>query len=139
MGVPVTSGLSPLALNRPCFSPRSIASMNIGRVISPSSSTLKSASCSSGASGVELAKGPPTATGRPRCLALAIWAAMSAFWTIIPEITTSSAQFHSASVTSRTLRSTSFISQVWGSRAATVTMPSGGSSTLRLTSSRIFS
>jgi hypothetical protein len=70
---------------------------------------------------------------------LAICAAMSAFCTIIPEITTSSAQLHSASVTSRTLRSTSFMSQVWGSRAATVTSPSGGNSTLRFTSSRIFS
>ena len=44
-----------------------------------------------------------------------------------------------AGVTSRTLRSTSFISQCWGSRAATVTSPSGGSSTLRSISSRIFS
>ena len=116
-----------------------MASMNIGKVISPSSSTLKSARSSSGASGVELAKGPPTATGRPRCLALAICTAMSAFCTIIPEITTSSAQAHSSSVTSRTLRSTSFISQCWGSSAATVTMPRGGSRTLRFTSSRIFS
>ena len=64
---------------------------------------------------------------------------MSAFCTIIPEITTSSAQAHSASLTSRTLRSTSFIGQCWGSSAATVTRPSGGSSTLRFTSSRIFS
>ena len=64
---------------------------------------------------------------------------MSSFWTIIPEMITSSAQFHSASVTSRTLRSTSFISHCWGSRAATVTMPRGGSSTLRFTSSKIFS
>ena len=88
---------------------------------------------------MELAKGPPTATGSPRSLALEICTAMSAFCTIIPEITTNSAQPHSASLTSRTLRSTNFISQVWGSRAATVTSPRGGSSTLRLTNSRIFS
>ncbi len=113
--------------------------MNSGRVISPSSSTLKSASSSSGASGVELAKGPPTATGRPRCLARLIWTAISSFWTIIPEMITNSAQSHSASVTSRTLRSTSFMSHCWGSNAATVTIPSGGNSTLRFTSSRIFS
>ena len=75
----------------------------------------------------------------PRRLAVAIWAAMSAFWTIIPEMITSSAQAQSASCTSETLRSTSRISQCWGSRAATVTKPSGGNSTLRFTSSRIFS
>ena len=88
---------------------------------------------------MELANGPPTATGSPRALALAIWAAMSRFCTIIPEITTSSAQSHSASLTSRTLRSTNFIGQCCGSSAATVTMPSGGSRTLRFTSSKIFS
>ena len=88
---------------------------------------------------MELAKGPPTATGSPRAFARAICSAMSAFCTIIPEITTSSAQAHSSSRTSRTLRSTSFISQLWGSRAATVTSPRGGSSTLRSISSRIFS
>ena len=64
---------------------------------------------------------------------------MSAFCTIIPEMTTSSAQSQSASLTSSTLRSTSFIGQCWGSSAATVTIPKGGRSTLRLTSSRIFS
>ena len=64
---------------------------------------------------------------------------MSAFCTIIAEMITSSAQAQSASCTSETLRSTSFISQVWGSRAATVTNPRGGNNTLRFTSSRIFS
>ena len=64
---------------------------------------------------------------------------MSSFWTIIPEMITSSAQFHSSSVTSRTFRSTSFISHSWGRSAATVTIPRGGRSTFRLTNSRIFS
>ena len=55
------------------------------------------------------------------------------------ETITNSAQSHSASVISRTLRSTNLNSHFWGKIAATVIKPRGGSKAFRLTKARAFS
>src|SRR5450631_2001698 len=77
-------------------------------------------------SGLDMASGPPIATGLPRLRHISMISIASSFCGSIPPVMTRSAQAKSASVSSSALRLTRRRFHDDGSSAATVIRPSGG-------------